>query len=316
MRRTRVELRLVFFVLAFSGLIWCGEPPPNAVQMEKYRQEIRQADLDFCRMAKEKGIGPAFIHFAAADAILLRQQPIVGIRAVRELYAKASGTARLQWEPLRVDAAASGDIGYSVGKWTMSGRDKEGKEAFAYGAYMTIWKRQADGSWKYVFDGGNGVGEAPLPADALLQWLTPGGFSLAGDGLPRRFGTAERKLPDGSIFDYINGGGEIYLKFGFRELFHSEYVDRGGHTIILDVYTLGSPEQARAALAEEQICPPGGHVPQGAGITHKAYRFPPDYFRFFVCQDRLVYLHVDDDRLSETLDRFAVQVEALLQEGK
>ena len=33
--------------------------------------------------------------------------------------------------------------------------DAEGKQEKTYGHYISIWKKQPDGSWKFVFDTGN-----------------------------------------------------------------------------------------------------------------------------------------------------------------
>ena len=51
--------------------------------------------------------------------------------------------------------------------------------------------------------------------------LVPKGFVPAG--AEARYGTPERKSADGSIFDYMDGGGIVYLEHGFRELVHREF---------------------------------------------------------------------------------------------
>jgi ketosteroid isomerase-like protein len=54
------------------------------------------------------------------------------------------------------DAAASGDLGYTVGTATFTAR-RDGAPSVAHTAYLTVWKRQPGGEWKYVFDGGVGT---------------------------------------------------------------------------------------------------------------------------------------------------------------
>jgi ketosteroid isomerase-like protein len=61
----------------------------------------------------------------------------------------------LTWEPLKADA--SGDLGYTFGNWARKSKTAAGSDTTVYGNYVSIWKRQADGSWKYVFDSGNGT---------------------------------------------------------------------------------------------------------------------------------------------------------------
>ena len=47
-----------------------------------------------------------------------------------------------------VDAAASGDLGYTYGKYQFSAVDSSGQEIKAEGIFHTVWKKQPDGFWK------------------------------------------------------------------------------------------------------------------------------------------------------------------------
>ena len=145
--------------------------------------------------------------------------------------------------------------------------------------------------------------QGPLPKD------------FAPVGVPQRYGPPEQKLAAGSIFDYMDGGGIVYLEHGFRELVHGEFLDPRGRRITFDRFTMATPVQARAALADERIAPAGGKsMPLDA--PNKGYMFPPDYFIYMVLGKSLIYLHVDDDAMAETLDRFAVDIIAFAKEEK
>jgi hypothetical protein len=139
-----------------------------------------------------------------------------------------------------------------------------------------------------------------------LEKLAPEGFKLSGP--LQLYGTVENKLANGSIFDYMDGGGVVYLERGFKNLVHAKYHDGRGNTIVLDIFFMTTPKQAQTALNDERICPPAG-TPLGVGFIGVAYRFPPDYFLYFCQSSRLVYLHVSNDALAETLNRFAVRVQ-------
>ena len=58
----------------------------------------------------------------------------------------------LVWAPLLGRAAASGDLGYTVGTAELR---VAGKPETSFLKYLTIWVRQPDGSWRFVLDGGN-----------------------------------------------------------------------------------------------------------------------------------------------------------------
>jgi hypothetical protein len=161
-----------------------------------------------------------------------------------------------------------------------------------------------------IFSAAHGLTAASLPE---LGDLAPEGFKLSG---PLQFyGTAENKLADGSIFDYMDGGGIVYNDHGFRRLVHREFSNPDKRLITFDCFTMETAAQALSALADERIAPEEGS-PQPLGVPNKAYRFPPDYFIYMVKGANLIYLHVDDDNLAETLDRFAAGILKYPKEDK
>jgi hypothetical protein len=148
---------------------------------------------------------------------------------------------------------------------------------------------------------------ALLPACRLsgAQNPLPKGFVPSGSG--EFYGAPEQKLANGTIFNYMDGGGVVYVEHGFQKLVHREFSNSDKRIITFDRFTMKTAAQAVAALADERIAPAGGS-PLPLHVANKAYRFPPDYFIYMVLDRSLIYLHVDDDNLAETLDRFAADV--------
>ena len=63
---------------------------------------------------------------------------------------------KLLWEPDTAVIAASGDIGYTIGRSQVRQTNPDGSVAVrSTGRYLTIWRRQPDGSWKVELDTGN-----------------------------------------------------------------------------------------------------------------------------------------------------------------
>ena len=122
---------------------------------EKSKIEIAAAEKDFAKMAEEKGIAEAFAFFADSNAVIKRQHDtlIQGKENIRNFYsAEFYKTATVKWAPDFIDAAESGDFGYTYGKYTWQSKDSTGKTEEFHGVFHTIWKRQNDGSWRYVWD--------------------------------------------------------------------------------------------------------------------------------------------------------------------
>jgi ketosteroid isomerase-like protein len=113
-------------------------------------QSLIEADEAFNAMAQQQGVGDAFLAFSAEDPVLIRQgsMPLIGRSAFHDAFAEGPGPA-LSWEPLRAEIAGSGDLGYTFGRYLL----REGGAIKAHGVYVSIWKKQADGSWKFVLDG-------------------------------------------------------------------------------------------------------------------------------------------------------------------
>jgi len=82
--------------------------------------------------------------------------PVVGMEAVTRIYEKADTSGiQFTWEPLAGDIASSGELGYTYGIYSFK-KDSVNEK----GTYVSIWKKDAEGSWKYTLDCGNkGIGE-------------------------------------------------------------------------------------------------------------------------------------------------------------
>ena len=141
------SLKYVLFFLLFTSC--ATETKKDSI--EKWKMEIRQAEEDFAIMAKEKGIHDAFLNFAADDAVLKRGSLVIGKEAI-DKHLEKSTSKNLSWSPDFVDVSASGDLGYTYGKYVFTYTDSIGNPLEDKGIFHTVWKRQTDGSWKFVWD--------------------------------------------------------------------------------------------------------------------------------------------------------------------
>jgi ketosteroid isomerase-like protein len=122
---------------------------------EALRQEIFKVEDDFKNMAQTKGIQEAFYAFADSNAVMKRDNDslIKGKEAVKEFFAdKKYKTATVNWKPEFVDVSADGTLAYTYGKYVWTTTDSLGNKKDFKGRFHTVWKRQKDGSWKFVWD--------------------------------------------------------------------------------------------------------------------------------------------------------------------
>ncbi len=119
---------------------------------------IRNADLAFAKATAERGVEGWTSWFADSGVMVIPGRTVVGRAAIRELMAPELGdtTVALTWKPVSVEVSPGGNMGYSIGRWDRTPRAGAPAGAAArHGSYVTIWRKQGDGTWKAVLDIGN-----------------------------------------------------------------------------------------------------------------------------------------------------------------
>ena len=118
---------------------------------------IRAADVAFAREAERLGAGEAFGRYAAPDAQMFSAagEFITGPEAITASFGQSSANSSFTWQPVYGEISSSGDLGFTVGNAVVTVERPDGAAVVRYSKYLTVWKRQRDGAWKYVVDGGN-----------------------------------------------------------------------------------------------------------------------------------------------------------------
>lgn len=124
----------------------------------------------FSQAAADKDTREAFVQFIAEDGILFRPRAVNGKRWMQDHPVPPTQTsekrALLAWQPIFADVAEAGDLGYTTGPWEFKDDIKDVRPS-GYGDFVTLWKKQADGSWKFVVDLGI---SHPESSGALKLW--------------------------------------------------------------------------------------------------------------------------------------------------
>ncbi len=121
---------------------------------EKETEALLQTDKDFNTYCSQHGVNVAFLQFADSSVIESSEGalPIMGKEAFRKAQKDDSGV-KLTWGPARGEV--SGTLGYTFGWWKLFTKGKSGNDTVYHGDYVNVWKKQKDGSWKYLIDIGN-----------------------------------------------------------------------------------------------------------------------------------------------------------------
>jgi ketosteroid isomerase-like protein len=127
------------------------------VDPQKEADALMELDRQFSIHSEEFGANHAFLDYIDDEAVLLRSNryPIIGRENIVELFSKPDTGFVLTWEPSYATVSKSGDLGYTYGIYKTETLSPEGNIEIAYGTYVTIWKRDEKGKWKFVLDTGN-----------------------------------------------------------------------------------------------------------------------------------------------------------------
>ena len=132
-----------------------ARPAPSAALGEE-RSRLRATDSLFSDLSYRMGVAFAFANNVAPDGVVFGDpQLVVGARAIEEYLQARNGQSSLVWQPVFAWVAASRDLGFTIGESTSTGLGASGAAVQRMGKYLTVWKRQGDGTWRFVIDGGN-----------------------------------------------------------------------------------------------------------------------------------------------------------------
>jgi ketosteroid isomerase-like protein len=143
---------LLLLAIALSQVVFSKRNHVAAIE------QLRNTELAFSKLCGEKGMKAAFLFYADKDVIKAEGNgnfPIIGIDSLAASFGNERENFKLEWYPTKVEVSASDDLGYTIGNWIITNADNTKK----YGIYYTIWKKQKNGDWKFVFDGGNSTPE-------------------------------------------------------------------------------------------------------------------------------------------------------------
>ena len=125
--------------------------------------DVIAAERAFAADAQERGWIAAFKKYAAHDALVLQPDPVNAQEALANEPNEPADKS-LKWWPVWAGIARSGELGFTTGPYTAG--DK------AFGHYFTVWVKQTDGAWRWIFDGGpRNEARSPLGPESEPSYL-------------------------------------------------------------------------------------------------------------------------------------------------
>lgn len=163
-------------LLFLSSSLLAQEPDSSSALFS-----MREAERNFARASVMYGRNASFAeNFAELSALFTDKWINNGKQFSKDR--KASPVV-LKWEPEFMDISASRDFGISTGPWEAQ-EYRPNTSPLATGYFLTVWKKQSDGTWKVILDAGS---ETPVKQGSLHSFSFPSG--------------ADKSIPDPTVIN-------------------------------------------------------------------------------------------------------------------
>ncbi|MGQ7945435.1 YybH family protein [Flavobacterium sp. WC2509] len=142
------------FFIVLLVLNGCS-PKSKTKNLAYVKLEIVKTEKDFEKLVAEKGLAEGFYQFADSIAVIKREHDtlIIGKNSIKNYYSNPKYQNKtVTWSPDDVTVSDAGDMASSYGKYIWTSKDSTGKTQISKGVFHTVWKKQKDGSWKYIWD--------------------------------------------------------------------------------------------------------------------------------------------------------------------
>ena len=146
-------MKKILLLLIPSLLLSCTESKKTDTKAEE--EKLMQLSREWSAAAQARDLEKT-VSYWADDAIMISAgaPQLKGKAAIREMVARAfqAPDFKISWEPREVRVSESGDMAYILEDSQMSHADSLGNIITEKNQVVSIWHKQADGSWKNVVD--------------------------------------------------------------------------------------------------------------------------------------------------------------------
>ena len=162
MRRSRLRQGSVWLALVASTGVAACEPK---IDLEAERAALLHTDESWAAAAEAGDLERVFSVWTE-DAVIFPPvgEAVRGAEAIRAFVsaARAQEGFSLTWRPTGAEVSSAADVGYTYGSWRRTAPGPDGASATTVGDYLSIWRKQADGSWKCSIEISN-LSAPPIP---------------------------------------------------------------------------------------------------------------------------------------------------------
>ncbi len=163
---------VVALIFVLTG---CNAAPPDTHDADV--KAIKDNEVQWNADWAAKNLDKLMAHYADDVFFVTAGAPAITTKdALRAAFKgmTADPALSLKFQASRVEVAKSGDVGYTMGTYTLTVTDPVAKQVVTdNGSYVTTYRKGADGSWKSVADVAVSAVPppvaAPAPASTMMK---------------------------------------------------------------------------------------------------------------------------------------------------
>jgi uncharacterized protein (TIGR02246 family) len=139
--------KLIIIALIIVTFISCNQ---KEVDTKSEGEKLMQTSREWSQVAASRN-ADSILSYWTDDAIVISagEADLKGKNGIRKMVEGSFKNPgfKISWEPNSAEISKSGDLGYLLETTKMTMTDSLGKPSFQNFNVVTIWKKQADGSW-------------------------------------------------------------------------------------------------------------------------------------------------------------------------
>ena len=138
------------------------------------RQAVICAETAFSRAAEQRDAA-AFLTLVDPEARFVTATVLRGPAAVGAAWQAffATDGPIIRWRPAIVEVVAGGTLAISRGPYRVTETDATGAARTSWGTFTSVWRLNADGRWKVLFDAGGDAGKTPSDTERAVLEAEP-----------------------------------------------------------------------------------------------------------------------------------------------
>ncbi len=145
-------MKRIGVLLLVSIVISCNQPK---VDTKAEGEKVMKLSEEWSKAVATKDVEKVVSYWADDAVLMSANEPVLeGKTAIKQMVEESfkSPGFNISWQPKKVVVSEAGDMAYLIEDAQVSFADSTGKVITIQNKGVSIWRKQADGSWKNVVD--------------------------------------------------------------------------------------------------------------------------------------------------------------------